>query len=216
MLLSSKDTDSDDSGGEAKSQRTEAIFPDDAIVPGSANFSNITPISATGDSVDHNKQVTVCSDAAERCATMVLYTIFDSMSLEPGDTYPPFTAASKPDLAKTCKKLLKDVKSDAYLLSKEYKYPHSLSQSVLMELKRNIVKSDFKLVQDPLSASKLRKNFDYHPCHSTVFDLSCLDSSRYIYKSVISYDDDTCTSLPLVLFPSIRYAFSSMHLLLKL
>ncbi|CAG9531370.1 unnamed protein product [Cercopithifilaria johnstoni] len=59
---------------------------------------------------------------------------------------------------------------------------YSLSKSDLPELKQNILKSDFKPVQDPLSAAlKLRKKrnslfVDYHSWHISIIDISSLDS----------------------------------------
>lgn len=111
------------------------------------------------------------------------------------------------------KYLLGATKSDAYLIgSTPRHYTRSLSKSDLQELKRSIGKSDFKYVQDPLSASKLKKNYsvDCHPCHGPVFEIGapespkfCSKSSRYACESVIDSEEGD-VSRPSVLFPSVR------------
>uniref|UniRef100_A0A1I7W0X3 MFS domain-containing protein n=1 Tax=Loa loa TaxID=7209 RepID=A0A1I7W0X3_LOALO len=230
MLPSAKGTNIDDSGGGAgggddgggaESPRKPAIFTvttDDAgrVPSTSINLNNTIPTSITADSIlfsiDHNEKVIVFSDAAEKCAAIVLSAIFESMSLKPDDIYQSSTIVPKPDLVMTSKKLLKGAKSDAYSLSNTSQHnAHSLSKLDLMELKRSIVKSDFKSVQDPLSASKLRKNcsVDCHPWHSPVFEISSLDSSRYVCESVIDCDE-TNASRPFVLFPSIRLLVAAL------
>lgn len=233
MLPFAKGTNSDgsdggdDGGSGVGSPRKPAIFTvaiDDAghVSSTSNGLNKITQTSInTADSnsfsADHNEKVIVFSDAAEKCATIVLSAIFESMSLKSDNIHSPITVVPKPDSVMASKELLKGAKSDAYLSSNTSDhYAHSLSKSDLMELKRSIVKSDFKPVQDPLSASKLRKNcsVDCHPWHSPIFEISSLDSSRYVCESVVDCDEID-GSRPFVLFPSIRYASFSMHLLFK-
>ncbi|VDO44272.1 unnamed protein product [Brugia timori] len=152
----------------------------------SIDLNNATSTTTAADSIlfslDNNEKVIVFSDAAEKCATMVLSAVFEGMSLKLDNTCPLSSVVPEPDFVTTSKKLLEGTKFNA---SKHCAY--SLSKSDLIELKRSIVKSDFKPVQDPLSISKLRKNcsVDYHPWHSPIFEISSLDSSRYICESLV-------------------------------
>lgn len=113
---------------------------------------------------------------------------------------------------------LKGTKSDAFLLKLNPKqYARSLSKSDLIELKRSMVKSDFKPVQDPLSAPKLRKNhsFDCHPCHNPLYDLESPSNDYHSFYSKPSFrgcesvidSEEGDLSRPSVLFPSIRLVF---------
>ncbi|CAG9540190.1 unnamed protein product [Cercopithifilaria johnstoni] len=148
--------------------------------------------------------------AAEKCATMVLSAIFESMSLNPDNIHSQSVVVPKSDFVTVPKKLLNGAKLDASNASKHYS--HSLSRSDLLELKQSIVKSDFKPVQDPLSAaSKLRKNcsVDFHPWHNPIFEISSLDSSRYVCENVVD-GDEIDSSRPFVLFPSIRLLVAAL------
>uniref|UniRef100_A0A0R3S6M1 MFS domain-containing protein n=1 Tax=Elaeophora elaphi TaxID=1147741 RepID=A0A0R3S6M1_9BILA len=226
MLPSAKGTNNDDdsSGGSncggVELSRKPAIFTvsidddddDDAgHIPSTSinlNETMLTSITTT-DSITRSADFNV---AAEKCATMVLSTIFENMSLKPDNIYSQSTVASEPDLVAVSKELLKGAKSDAYLLSNTSQhYTHSLSKSDLLELKRSIVKSDFKPVQDPLSASKLRRNcsVDCHPWHSPIFEIGSLDSATYVCESVIDSDEMNGTR-PFVLFPSIRLLVAAL------
>lgn len=209
MLSLAKDTSSDDSSG-AESPRKPTIFTvtiDNAgHLPSTSvdlNKTVLTSITAT----DSTRSVDF-SVAAEKCATMVLNSIFESISLKPDNICSQSIAVPRSDLVTKCKELLKSAELDVHLLSYTSKhYTHSLSKSDLLELKRSMVKSDFKPVQDPLSASKLRKNcsIDCHPWHSPIFEISSLDSSQYVCESVIDCEEID-GSRPFILFPSVRYA----------
>ncbi|EJW80850.1 hypothetical protein WUBG_08242, partial [Wuchereria bancrofti] len=174
------------------------------------NTTSTSTTTTTADSIlfslDHNEKVIIFSDAAEKCATMVLSAVFEGMSLKLDNTCPLPNVVPKPDFVTTSKKLLEGAKLNA---SKHCAY--SLSKSDLMKLRHSIVKSDFKPVQDPLSISKLRKNcsVDYHPWHSPVFEISSLDSSRYICESLVDCDEINA-SRPFVLFPSIRLLVAAL------
>ncbi|KAK6111222.1 Major Facilitator Superfamily protein [Brugia pahangi] len=180
------------------------------VPPASIDLNNATSTTTAADSIlfslDNNEKVIVFSDAAEKCATMVLSAVFEGMSLKLDNTCPLSSVVPEPDFVTTSKKLLEGAKFNA---SKHCAY--SLSKSDLIELKRSIVKSDFKPVQDPLSISKLRKNcsVDYHPWHSPIFEISSLDSSRYICESLVDCDEISA-SRPFVLFPSIRLLVAAL------
>ncbi|VDN24676.1 unnamed protein product [Gongylonema pulchrum] len=161
---------------------------------------------------NHNgQQMTVFKDAHPWEATAG--QLFGSSEKPPGSpsstTAPPvrkLAVASKVP----AKRLLCGAKSDAALFpSPAPHYTRSLSKSDLMELKRSIVKSDFKPVQDPLSAPKLTKNhsFDCHPWHhSPVFGIGVSESnrtSRCGCESVLD-SEESDHSRPSVLFPSVR------------
>ncbi|VDO67961.1 unnamed protein product [Onchocerca flexuosa] len=216
MLPSAKDTNNDD----VESSRKRTIFTvtnDDTggyapttiidvnkTIPTFITIDDSIPFAADP---DHNESIIVYSDAAEKCATIMLAAIFESISLKLDNTS-SIVAPKSDAITSAPKKLSTVVKSDADLLSNAAKhYTRSLSKSDLLELKRSIVKSDFKPVQDPLSASKLRKNcsVDCHPCHTPIFEISGLDSSRYVCESVIDCDEIDA-SRPFAFFPSIRYA----------
>lgn len=222
MLPSTNDTNNgDDNGGcgygsETESSRKSTIFTVTIDGVGHIPFTNIdlnktTPTSiTTTDSISFSVDFNV---AAEKCATMILSAIFESMSLKPDSIHSQLIAMPKPGLATVSEKLLEGAKLDDYLLSNTSKhYTRSLSKSDLLELKRNIVKSHLKPVQDPLSASKLRKNYsvDCHPWHSPIFEISSLDSSRYASESIINCDEID-SSRSFVFFPSIRYAFFNIY-----
>ncbi|VDK88742.1 unnamed protein product [Onchocerca ochengi] len=221
MLPSAKDTNNDD----VESSRKRTIFTvanDDTggYVPTAMIDVNkrISTFITVDDSIpfpadpDHNESMIVFSDAAEKCATIMLAAIFESLSLKSNNTSSAVAPKSDAIITSPPKKLSNDIKSDANLLSNTAKhYTRLLSESDLIELKRSIVKSDFKPVQDPLSASKLRKNcsVDCHPCHTPIFEISSLDSSRYISDSVIDCDEIDA-SRPFALFPSIRLLIAAL------
>uniref|UniRef100_A0A915PUU2 Uncharacterized protein n=1 Tax=Setaria digitata TaxID=48799 RepID=A0A915PUU2_9BILA len=209
--------------GENESQRNSTISTATEIGHISSTDINVNELASTpmttanfiSATTDDNEEAIVFSDtasvvvaAAEKCADMILSSVFESKPLKSDDNIIPSSAVvPKVDIIVSPMTLLKSAKSDACLLSHTSKhYAHSLNKADLMELKRSIVKSDFKPVQDPLSAPKLRKNgsTDCHPWHSPIFDICSLDSSRYGCESVIDFDE-VDVSRPFVLFPSVRY-----------
>ncbi|VBB33930.1 unnamed protein product [Acanthocheilonema viteae] len=211
MLPSAKATNSDDNGdssngGSATKSSRSTIFTvttDDCgqIPSTSTNPTSIAPTNSISFSVDFNV-------AAEKCATMMLPTVVECVSLKPDNIHSQSIVVSKPDLIMISDKLLEDAKLDVCSNSSKH-YNHSLSKSDLLELKRSIVKSDFKPVQDPLSASKLRNSIDCHPWHSPTFEISSLDSSRYVCESVIDCDEID-RSQPFALFPSVRLLVAAL------
>ncbi|KAM3725398.1 Sialin [Dirofilaria immitis] len=209
---------SDDDDAELSRKSTiSTVINDNVGYVSSTNVDankEISMLISTTDSIpfpaDHNKNVIIFNDvAAEKCATMMLTAIFESLSLTSDNKLPTSTVISKSIEQSESKKLLIGTKSDAYLLSNKAKhYARSLSKSDIIELKRSIVNSDFKPVQDPLSISKLRKNcsVDCHPCHYPVFEISNLDSSRYVFEGVSNFDETDTSRL----FPSIRLLIAAL------
>ncbi|MCP9265580.1 Sialin [Dirofilaria immitis] len=209
---------SDDDDAELSRKSTiSTVINDNVGYVSSTNVDankEISMLISTTDSIpfpaDHNKNVIIFNDvAAEKCATMMLTAIFESLSLTSDNKLPTSTVISKSIEQSESKKLLIGTKSDAYLLSNKAKhYARSLSKSDIIELKRSIVNSDFKPVQDPLSISKLRKNcsVDCHPCHYPVFEISNLDSSRYVFEGVSNFDEIDTSRL----FPSIRLLIAAL------
>ncbi|VDK88204.1 unnamed protein product [Litomosoides sigmodontis] len=211
----------DDCGGyynrEAESSKKSAIFTVTIDGAGHIPFTNIdlnkttpTSVTTTAESISFAVDFSV---AAEKCATMMLSAIFDNMSLKPDSILHSQSTVSKLGLATVSEKLLDDAKLDDYLFANTSKhYKRSLNKSDLLKLKQNIIKSHLKPVQDPLSASKLRKNYysvDCHPWHSPTFEISSLDSSRCASESVIN-GDEIDSSRSFVLFPSIRLLVAAL------